>query len=62
MSPALIEAAAGTQLVIHELFQASDALLRENPLIARGNDGFVCGALSWISSHSLSRGLLSPTA
>jgi ribonuclease Z len=35
VSPALIEAAAGTQLIIHELFQASDALLRDNPLIAR---------------------------
>jgi ribonuclease Z len=35
VSPALIEAATGTQLIIHEVFQASDALLKENPLMAR---------------------------
>jgi ribonuclease Z len=35
VSPDLIEAAAGTQLFVHEIFQASDALLKENPGMAR---------------------------
>jgi ribonuclease Z len=35
VSPALIEAATGTQLIIHEVFQASDALLRDNPAMAQ---------------------------
>lgn len=35
VSQALIEAAAGTQLLIHEVFQASDSLLRNNPLMPR---------------------------
>jgi ribonuclease Z len=35
VSPALIEAATGTQLFVHEIFQASDALLKDNPGMAR---------------------------
>ena len=35
VSPDLIEAAAGTQLFVHEIFQVSDALLKDNPGMAR---------------------------
>jgi len=35
VSPALTEAAAGTQLLVHEVAQASDALLKDNPVMAR---------------------------
>ena len=35
VSPALMEAAAGTQLLVHEVAQASDALLKDNPVMAR---------------------------
>ena len=35
VSPNLVEASAGTQLLVHEVFQASDALLKANPLLAR---------------------------
>ena len=35
VSPDLIEAAVGTQLLVHEVFQASDALLKDNPAMAR---------------------------
>jgi ribonuclease Z len=35
ISPDLIEAAAGTQLLVHEVFQASDALLKDNAAMAR---------------------------
>lgn len=35
VSPNLIKAAAGTQLFVHEVFQASDALLKDNPATAR---------------------------
>lgn len=35
VSPNFLEAAAGTQLFVHEIFQASDALLKDNPLMAR---------------------------
>ena len=35
VSPNLIEAAAGTQLLVHEVFQPSDSLLKGNPVIAR---------------------------
>jgi ribonuclease Z len=35
VSPDLIEAAGGTQLLVHEVFQASEALLKDNPAMAR---------------------------
>lgn len=35
VSSSLAEAAAGTQLLVHEVFQASDALLKDNPGMAR---------------------------
>jgi ribonuclease BN (tRNA processing enzyme) len=35
VSPDLIEAAVGTQLLVHEVLQASDALLKDNPAMAR---------------------------
>ena len=35
VSPSLAEAAAGTQLFVHEVFQASDALLKDNAVMAR---------------------------
>jgi ribonuclease Z len=35
VSPDLIEAAVGTQLLVHEVFQASDAVLKDNPAMAR---------------------------
>jgi ribonuclease Z len=35
VSPNLVNAAAGTQLLIHEIFQASDALLKDNAAFAR---------------------------
>lgn len=35
VSQDLIEAAVGTQLLVHEVFQASDALLKDNPAMAR---------------------------
>ena len=35
VSPDLIEAAVGTQLLVHEVFQASDALLKDSPAMAR---------------------------
>ena len=35
VSQNLVEAAAGTQLFVHEIFQASDVLLKDNPVMAR---------------------------
>jgi ribonuclease Z len=35
VSPTLVEAAAGTQLLIHEVFQVSEQLLKANPVMAR---------------------------
>jgi ribonuclease Z len=35
VSPSLVEAAGGTQLLIHEVFQVSDALLKSNPVTGR---------------------------
>jgi ribonuclease Z len=35
VSQELVEGAAGTQLFVHEIFQASDAVLKDNPLMAR---------------------------
>ena len=35
VSPNLVEAAAGTQLLVHEVSQISDAVLKDNPVMAR---------------------------